>query len=293
MSISYLSFPVVNNEEESDYYNLLRKNSENCRKDIYFKSEISQICHSEEKKKNRNDDSSTGVRKNDNEEINLIITNEKNIQSFFHINKLIKVNDKNENRQKKNYPFNSSKINNSIKEESKPKYLSKNKIIIDKKSMIVNLDEKQTFEKEEEKVIKDALDDYVKEEKERIKKSKKDKFKRLKIKVKNEEKIKIKRIEEETEMKIKKIKEDILIEQENEFQIVDDYANKELENIYVERKKEALNEKIRNSIESLNNQKKTISLREESDNEEPKENQEKKRNKSNKNFARSKIDSKA
>jgi hypothetical protein len=105
MSISYLSFPVVNNEEESDYYNLLRKNSENWRKDIYIKSEISQICHSKEKKKNGNDDASADVERNDNEEINLIITNKKNTQSSCHINKLIKVNDKNENRQKKIIPL--------------------------------------------------------------------------------------------------------------------------------------------------------------------------------------------
>jgi hypothetical protein len=123
----------------------------------------------------------------------------------------------------------------------------------------------------------------VKEEKERIRKSKQDKFERLKRNAEKEEEIKLKRIEEEakvkarsvkmeTEMKIIKFKEDLLLEQENEFQIVDEYVNRELENIYIKRKKEALDEKLRNNIKSLNNQKKSISLGEESDNEEPKEN---------------------
>ena len=95
-------------------------------------------------------------------------------------------------------------------------------------------------------------------------------------------------------MKIIKFKEDLLIEQENELLVVDEYVNKELENTYIKRKKEALNEKLRNNIESINNQKKTISLREESENEEPKENEEKKKqNKNNKNFASSKIIPKA
>jgi len=218
------------------------------------------------------------------EEINLIITREKIIQSFCPFNNDIKVNDKNENRQNETYPFNSSKINNLIKEESNFKYLSKNKIIIDRKSMNENLEEKQNFGIEEEKVVKDALDVYVKKEKERIKKSKQDKFERLKRYAEKEEEIKLKRIEEEakirtkrmkeevkkeTEMKIIKFKEDLLIEQENEFQIIDEYVNKKLDNFYIKRKIEALNEKLRNNIESINNQKKTISLREESENDEP------------------------
>ena len=130
----------------------------------------------------------------------------------------------------------------------------------------------------------------MKEEKERIRKSKQDKFERLKRNAEKEEEIKLKRIEEEakvkarsvkmeTEMKIIKFKEDLLIEQENELLVVDEYVNKELENTYIKRKKEALNEKLRNNIESINNQKKTISLREESENEEPKENEEKKKTK--------------
>lgn len=218
------------------------------------------------------------------EEINFIITREKIIQSFCPFNNDIKVNDKNENRQNETYPFNSSKINNLIKEESNFKYLSKNKIIIDRKSMNENLEEKQNFGIEEEKVVKDALDVYVKKEKERIKKSKQDKFERLKRYAEKEEEIKLKRIEEEakirtkrmkeevkkeTEMKIIKFKEDLLIEQENEFQIIDEYVNKKLDNFYIKRKIEALNEKLRNNIESINNQKKTISLREESENDEP------------------------
>ena len=147
-----------------------------------------------------------------------------------------------------------------------------------------NLEEKQNIEIDEEKVVKDALDAFVKEEKERIKKSKEDKFERLKRKAEKEEEIKLKSIEEEAEVRIRRLKtetemkkikfrEDILLEQENEFQIVDEYVNRELENIYIKRKKEALNEKLRNNIKSLNNQKKSISLREESDNEEPKENE--------------------
>ena len=154
-----------------------------------------------------------------------------------------------------------------------------------------NLEEKQNFGIEEEKVVKDALDVYVKKEKERIKKSKQDKFERLKRYAEKEEEIKLKRIEEEakirtkrmkeevkkeTEMKIIKFKEDLIIEQENEFQIIDEYVNKKLENIYIKRKIEALNEKLRNNFESINNQKKAISLREESENDEPKESEEKK-----------------
>jgi len=38
-------------------------------------------------------------------------------------------------------------------------------------------------------------------------------------------------------MEIKKIKEDLLIEQEKEFQIVDDYDNKELKKINIKEKK--------------------------------------------------------
>ena len=304
ISINYHNFPVVKNEEESDYSYLLKKDDNNCKKDISIQRDIFQICHNEEKKKRRNDDASVGVGGNDNEEIDLIITNDKNIQSSCTINNNIKENDKNENPQDANYPFNSSKINNLIKEESKFKYLSKNIIILDKKKMNENLEEKQNVEIDEEKVVKDALNVYVKEEKERIKKSKEDKFERLTKKAKKEEEIKLKRIEEEaevrirrmkkdvkaeTEMKILKFKEDLLLEQENEFQIVDEYVNRELENIYIKRKKEALDEKLRNNIKSLNNQKKSISLREESDNEEPKENEKKKQNKSNKIFSPSKI----
>ena len=131
-----------------------------------------------------------------------------------------------------------------------------------------NLEEKQNVGIEEEKVVKDALDVYVKKEKKRIKKSKQDKFERLKRYAEKEEEIKLKRIEEEaeertrrmkegvkteTEMKIIKFNEDLLIKQENEFQIIDEYANKELENIYIKRNKEALKEKLRNNIESISN----------------------------------------
>ena len=68
------------------------------------------------------------------------------------------VSSKNENPQNANYPFDSSKINNLIKEESKFKYLNKNIIILDKKKMNENLEEKQNVEIDEEKVVKDALD---------------------------------------------------------------------------------------------------------------------------------------
>ena len=97
MSISYLSYPVVKNEEESDYYYLLKKDDANCQKDILIKSKISQIYQNEEikeKNKNRKYDALSSVGRNDNEEINLIITNEKNIQSSDLINNNIKVNDK-------------------------------------------------------------------------------------------------------------------------------------------------------------------------------------------------------
>jgi hypothetical protein len=207
MSISYLSYPVVKNEEESDYYYLLKKDDANCQKDILIKSKISQIYQNEEikeKNKNRKYDALSSVGRNDNEEINLIITNEKNIQSSDLINNNIKVNDKNEKQQNKNYPFNSSKINNLIKDESKFKYLNKNKIIIDKNNMNENLEENQNVEIEEDKVIKDAFDAYVKEEKERIRKSKQDKFERLKRNAEKEEEIKLKRIEEEAKVKSKK-----------------------------------------------------------------------------------------
>ena len=112
----------MKNEEESDYSYLLKKDDDNCKKDIPIQREIFQICHNEEKEKRRNDDTSTGVGGNDNEEIDLIITNDKNIQSSCPINNNIKENDKNENPQDANYPFNSSKINNLIKEENKFKY---------------------------------------------------------------------------------------------------------------------------------------------------------------------------
>ena len=288
MSIIYQNFPVVKNEEESDYYYLLKKDDDNCEKDISTQRDIFQFCHNDGKKKSRNDDASAGVGGNDNEEIDLIITNEKNIQSSCPINSDIKKNDKNDNPLNTNNPINSSKINNLIKEESKFKYLNKDIIIIDKKKMNENLEEKQNVELDEEKVAKDALDAFMKEEKERIKKSKEDKLERLKRKAEKEEEIKLKSIEEEaevrkrrlkteTEMKKIKFREDILLEQENEFQIVDEYVKKELENICIKRKKEALNEKLRKNIDSQNNQKKTISLREESDNEEPKKNEEKKK----------------
>ena len=278
----------MKNEEESDYYYLLKKDDDNCEKDISTQRDIFQFCHNDGKKKSRNDDASAGVGGNDNEEIDLIITNEKNIQSSCPINSDIKKNDKNDNPLNTNYPINSSKINNLIKEESKFKYLNKDIIIIDKKKMNENLEEKQNVELDEEKVAKDALDAFMKEEKERIKKSKEDKLERLKRKAEKEEEIKLKSIEEEaevrkrrlkteTEMKKIKFREDILLEQENEFQIVDEYVKKELENICIKRKKEALNEKLRKNIDSQNNQKKTISLREESDNEEPKKNEEKKK----------------
>ena len=131
-----------------------------------------------------------------------------------------------------------------------------------------NLEEKQNVEIEEDKDVKDAFDAYVKAEKERVKKSNQDKFERMKRYAEKEEEIKLKRIEEEaeertrrmkegvkteTEMKIIKFNEDLLIKQENEFQIIDEYANKELENIYIKRNKEALKEKLRNNIESISN----------------------------------------
>ena len=88
----------MKNEEESDYYYLLKKNDDNCKKDILFQREIFQICHNEEKEKRRNDDTSfSRCWRNDNEEIDLIITNDKNIQSSCTINNNIKENDKNEN----------------------------------------------------------------------------------------------------------------------------------------------------------------------------------------------------
>ena len=102
----------MKNEEESDYYYLLKKDDINCKKDISIQREIYQICHNDEKKNRRDDDTSVGVGGNDNEEIDLIITNEKNIQSSGLINNDKKVNDRNESPQNKNYPFNSSKINN-------------------------------------------------------------------------------------------------------------------------------------------------------------------------------------
>jgi hypothetical protein len=51
MSISYLSYPVVKNEEESDYYYLLKKDDANCQKDILIKSKISQIYKMKKSKK--------------------------------------------------------------------------------------------------------------------------------------------------------------------------------------------------------------------------------------------------
>ena len=82
MPISYLSFPVVKNEEESGYYYLLKKDDVNCKKDIPIKSKISQVYHNEEskeKKERRKDDTLSDVGINDNEEINLIIISEKKI----------------------------------------------------------------------------------------------------------------------------------------------------------------------------------------------------------------------
>ena len=87
--------------------------------------------------------------------------------------------------------------------------------------------------------------------------------------------------------KIKKIEEDLLIEQENKIQIVDEYANRKMANIHIKRKKEA--------YWIYKHQKKIILLREESDNEKPKENEEKKKqnkNKSNKNYTLPKNDPK-
>ena len=53
--------------------------------------------------------------------------------------------------------------------------------------------------------------------------------------------------------------------------------------IFVLKKREALNEKIKNNIESLNLQKKIISLREDSDNDELKEKDNEEKKKGNKN----------
>ena len=328
VSYSYLSFPVVKNEEESGYYHLLKKNDVNCEKDMPINDEISQNNQnkeSKEKKKSMKDGTLSGVGRNDDddEDVNLIITSEKNIQNSGPINNDIKVNDTNESPQNKNYPFNFNKINYLIKEESKFEYLNKNKIIIDKKNMKENLEEKQNVDIEEMKGLKDAFDAYAKKEKERIKKSKRDKFDRLKRfaenmekieleRIKEEEKIELERIKEEEKIKLKgikedaevraksvktekerkivKFKEDILKEQEIEFQMIDEYVSKELESIYIKRNKEALNEELRNSIESINNQKNSISLREESENEEPKENEGKKKlNKNNRKAALSKT----
>ena len=80
----------MKNEEESDYYYLLKKDDDIFEKDISIQREIFQFCHNDEKKKSRNDDVSTGVGGNVNEEIDLIITNEKNIQSSCPINSDIK-----------------------------------------------------------------------------------------------------------------------------------------------------------------------------------------------------------
>lgn len=306
VSYSYLSFPVVKNEEESGYYHLLKKNDVNCEKDMPINDEISQNNQnkeSKEKKKSMKDGTLSGVGRNDDddEDVNLIITSEKNIQNSGPINNDIKVNDKKESPQNKNYPFNFNKINYLIKEESKFEYLNKNKIIIDKKNMKENLEEKQNVDIEEMKGLKDAFDAYAKKEKERIKKSKRDKFDRLKRFAENMEKIELERIKEDAEVraksvktekerKIVKFKEDILKEQEIEFQMIDEYVSKELESIYIKRNKEALNEELRNSIESINNQKNSISLREESENEEPKENEGKKKlNKNNRKAALSKT----
>ena len=226
----------------------------------------------------------------------------------------LKNKDNNEYSQNKNYPFYPNKINNLIKEESKIKYKNKNKIIIGKNKMNEKLEEEHNYENEEEKVIRDVLDVFVNEEKERIKKSKKNKFEKLKCKeikeaemrvkrmqedVKKEAEMKLKRITEdvkmETEKKIRKMEEEIQIEQENEFQEVDEYANDTIANILIKKKREALNEKIKNNLESLNLPKKIISLREDSDNDELKKMKMKKRknlNKKSKKYTRPKDGSK-
>ena len=81
------------------YLKKIKKDDVNCKKEISIQREIFQICQNEEKKKRRNDDASAGVGGNDNEEIDLITTNDKKIQSSCTINNNIKENDKNENPQ--------------------------------------------------------------------------------------------------------------------------------------------------------------------------------------------------
>ena len=56
----------MKNEEESDYSYLLKKDDDNCKKDIPIQRDIFQICHNEEKKKRRDDDTSVDVGGNDN-----------------------------------------------------------------------------------------------------------------------------------------------------------------------------------------------------------------------------------
>jgi len=130
---------MVNNEEESDTINLLNKDDGNYKK-TYIKSKIFLIYHNEEskKKKKSRDDASVGIGRNDNEEINFHYYYEENAQKFCFFNNDINAKEKDKNPEK-NYPFNSSKINNLINEENKFKY--KNKIIIFKKSMVENLEE--------------------------------------------------------------------------------------------------------------------------------------------------------
>ena len=138
ISINYFKFPVVENEEESDYY--FQNTDDNYKKNFPNKSEVSHIYNHEEnedKKNSRNNDASVGVEKNVNEEIDLIITNEKNNQISCPTNNELKNKDNNEYSQNKNYPFYPNKINNLIKEESKIKYINKNKIIIGKNKMNV------------------------------------------------------------------------------------------------------------------------------------------------------------
>lgn len=117
----------MENEKESNYYYLQKANN-NYKKHFPNENEISQIYNNEEneeKKNSRNNDASAAVGRNDNKEINLIITNEKNSQISCPTKNDVKNKDNNEYSQNKNYPFYPNKINNLIKEESKIKYIKK------------------------------------------------------------------------------------------------------------------------------------------------------------------------
>ena len=58
----------MKNEEESDYYDLLKKDDDNCKKDIPIQFQIYHNEESKEKEKNRKDEALSGVGRSNNEE---------------------------------------------------------------------------------------------------------------------------------------------------------------------------------------------------------------------------------